>query len=283
MPKSPKAPPPIDVTKVTAQNRAEQTDVQKANLAQATMGNKNALGGLTYKSTIDPITGETKYEAVQEYTPEEQAIFDYLQSNRTSLGAGAGGAIGSNMEQWTQPFDLVGGANDLTQRAMDPAMANLERFMEPEREQKRTELLNQGIMEGSKTYQLEMDKLTNQQGLTKGGMIAQFMPQAEKMALDQYNAPINMIDKMLGLSQPGNIAQNLVNTPQANQTATDVAGLATTAQEQAFKNYQQKVASQNAMMDAIMKGGIGLASLPMGGGTAGMSLGGSLINNIMPK
>lgn len=278
MPKAPDPPPPINVAATTAQDQQARLEGAQEGQALSTIGQNNPVGSLTYTTSIDPITGLPKYQANSQYTPEQQQIFDYLQGNQTSIGAGAGGAIGSNMGQYTSPFDLVGGANSLTQQAMDPAMANLERFMAPERDQKRTELLNQGIMEGSPTYQLEMDKVQNQQDLTKGQMISSFMPQASQMALNQYTTPMSMIAQMMGLSQPGNINQNLVNTPQANPGATDVAGLTSTAQQQAFQNYQMQVASQNALLG----GGLGLTSnilkLPMSGGG---SVGGSMIGSIM--
>jgi len=68
---------------------------------------------------------------------------------------------------------------------------------------------------------------------------------------------------IFGMEQPGNINQALVNTPSVNQGATDVAGLTTEAQQEAFRNYQQKVASQNALMSSIMGSGTKILTAPL--------------------
>jgi len=245
---SPAPPPPVNVPQTTQQDMATRLQGAQESQGLSTIGQNNPFGSLTYTTTIDPITGLPKYQANSQYTPEQQAIFDYLQQNQLGLGATGTNLITANMGQYGQPIDLSAAENSLSNAAMDPMMANLDRYMMPQLDQRRTELINQGIPEGSKLFDLEMDKVRNNQNLTKGGLISSYFPQAEQIAKDQLNMPTDLISKLMSLSQPGNINQNLVNTPSANVGATDVASLATSAQEQAFKNYQQANADKNAQM-----------------------------------
>jgi len=263
MPKAPKPPPPINVAQTTQQDQSARDYATDRTMAENTIGQHNQFGDLTYTTEIDPITGKPKYVANMQYTPEQQRIFDLLQGNQTGLGLTGQNLITANMDQYGKPIDLSAAEGSLSRAAMDPMMANLQRYMGPQLDQRRTELINQGIPEGSKLFDLEMDKVRNNQGLTMGSQIASFFPQAEQIAKDQLTQPLDLMKSIFGMEQPGNINQALVNTPSVNQGATDVAGLATEAQQEAFRNYQQKVASQNALMSSIMGSGTKILTAPL--------------------
>ena len=277
MPKSPKAPPPMNVAAVTAQDTA----AKKAAFGQTTIGQDNPYGSLTYNTSIDPITGEAKYQADMEYTPEQQAIFDYLQANQLGVGSTLFNNIDQNFARYGQDPNLIGGANSLTNEALDSMIPAWERFDAPARDQLRTTLLNQGITEDSPAYHQMMDKMLQQQDLDRGQWMANFTPQAYQMAKGNYEEPLNIAGTMFGMSQPGSIVQNLTQTPQFGP-ATDVAGLNIAAQEQAVKAWQAKVQAQNNMMSGIMGGLTSVATLPMGGVYgAPMSVGGGLMKSLM--
>src|SRR5512138_2672398 len=181
MPKAPTPPPPVDIKQVTQQDMATRLQGAQEGQALSTIGQSNPFGTLDYTTSIDPITGLPKYQANMKYSPEQQQIFDYLQSTQTGMGAKGLETLGNNFGRYNS-IDLIGCADSLTKQAMDPTMANMERFMAPERDQLRTQLINQGLVEGSPAYQQQMDKLTNQQGLTKGQWLASYTPQAFQMA-----------------------------------------------------------------------------------------------------
>lgn len=277
MPSAPKAPPPINVAQTTETAHKENLLAGQQSQALSTISQDNPYGTLNYSSDIDPITGLPKYKATTKYSPEQQAILDLLQSNQTGIGGTASSAIGNMFGQYTDDPNLVGKAGSLTNQALDAQLPAWERFDAPARAQLDTHLRNQGILPGKgkeNAYQQQMDALTNQQGLTRGQWLANFQPQAFQESKEQYQLPLENVAKMLGLSQPGSVNQNLINTPQGNVGAVDVAGLTTSAQEQAFRNYQMKVASQNALMSGIMGGVGGVAKLPAN------SVGGGMISNM---
>ena len=285
MPSSPKPPPAMNVEKtVKGQQDANLLGGQQSQ-ALSTIGQDNPWGSLSYTTTIDPITGLPKYQARQEYTPEQQAIFDQLQSNQTGIGSTAGDAISNMFGQYAQDPNLVGQAGSLTNEALDAQLPAWERFDAPARDQARTQLINQGLVEGSPAYQQQMDKLIQQQDLNRGQWLADFQPKAFQEATTQYQLPLENVAKMLGLSQPGNISQNLFNTPGANVGSADYLGTASAAQDQAFKNYQMKVADQNAWMGMLTGTAGSLFNLPVGGssGKGAGSTGGNALANMFPS
>ncbi len=248
MPKAPKPPPPINVAQTTQADQSARDYATDRTMAENTIDQQNPFGNLDYSAAVDPITGQLKYSAKTTYTPEQQQILDFLQGSQTQLGQTGQNLITANMGQYGQPIDLSAAEDSLSRAAMDPMMANLQRYMAPQLDQRRTELINQGITEGSKLFDLEMDKVRNNQGLTMGSQIASYFPQAEQIAKDQLNMTPDLMQKIMSLSQPGSLPSQFVNTPSTTQNPTDVASLTTSAQEQAFKNYQMQVADQNSKM-----------------------------------
>jgi len=282
MPSSPSAPPPINVAAVTKQGHAENLLAGQQSQGMNAIGQENPYGSLSYTTEVDPITGLPKYKANMQYTPEQQAIFDYMQQNQLGIGATNQGNIGNNFGQYAQDPNLIGGANSLTNQALNSMMPAWERFDAPARDQQRTQLLNQGLTENSKASVQARDKLIQQQDLDRGQWMANFTPQAYQMAKGQFEEPLNLAGIMMGLSQPGNINQNLTQTPQGQVGAVDVAGLSAAAQQQAVEQWKAKVQAQNNMMGGIMGGAASLAALPMGGVYgAPMSVGGSMIKSLM--
>jgi hypothetical protein len=277
MPKAPSPPPPIDVAKTTAQSQATNLQTGQENQALSTIGQNNPFGSLSYTTSIDPITGLPKYVANSSYSPEQQALLDQLQQSQQGIGGTAGSAVSNLFEQYGQDPNLVGQAGSLTNQALDAQMPAWERFNAPARAQLDTQLRNSGILPGTPAYQQQVDALTQQQQLNQGQWLSNFQPQAFQEAQSQYELPLQNVAKMLGLSQPAQLPGQLVNTPGANIGGTDVSSIAQASQNEAFKNYQQQVASQNANMGM----GAGLVSnilkLPTG---AGSSFGGDMMSNI---
>lgn len=218
----------------------------------------NPFGSLTYQVTgVDPITGQPKYTAVNQYSPEQQRIFDLLQWNQMGLGGMGNNILAENMGQYANgPIDLSAATNSLSNAAMDPMMANLDRYMTPQLQQKDTELRNQGILPtpngGNGTYELEMDKVRNNQNLTKGSLISQYFPQAEKMALDQLNVTPDLMAKIMGLSQPGSLPGQLTNTPSFQMGQTDYNSINNNAYQQAVAKANADAAAKNNLIGSIL-------------------------------
>lgn len=254
-------------------------------MAMNTMGQNTPYGKLTYTTSIDPITGAPKYTANTELSPEQQSLLDTLQKNQQGFGNTAQSLINNTFGQYTNAPDLVGGAASLTNQALDKMIPAWERFNAPMREQTRTNLINQGLKEGSPAYQQEYDKLIQQQQRNQGEWMANFEPQAFQQATTQYQLPLQNAIAMLAQSQPGSLKGNLINTPQGTQQGATVNGvsvnpvdyssLAKTQYEGQLKGWE----ANNAWMNAMIGGGVGglgavlgMPVNPVGGGTFGTNL-----------
>lgn len=261
-PKPPQATPvPTQVAGQVDATGQLQTQGQGRNA----MGQTGPIGNLDYTTEVDPITGQLKYRANTTYSPDQQAILDSLERQKQGLGGTGENLINASADMYSAPPDFVKGAQDIIDPLQGPMSKAFERFYAPEREQRRTQLLNQGIQESDPTFNLEMNKLTNQQALTKGQWLAQMEPEAYSQAKQQYEEPMNIIAKIMGLDQPQDLKGTFIDTPKVDQGTINVPGIYQSQLDAQMKAYQAQVARQNAIMSAIVGGATKLVSLPMGG------------------
>lgn len=259
MPK-PKRVPPVNID--ASGNQITQTNNQQAALNQglSAVNQNTPFGSLSYTLTTDPKTGQLKYVANTQYTPQQQALFDTFQGNQLGMGQTIEQMIGGLFDQYEADPNLIGQAGSLTDQAIDSMDPAWERFMAPERAQRDNELRNQGIMPGTPAYDQQMDRITNQQQLAKGQWLANFQPEAYKMAKDQYQLPLQNVLAMLSSTGAGNVKGSLTDTPGYNANPADIFGLTKLNYEGQIKNMEQ----QNAYTNALMSAGIGGISSIMG-------------------
>lgn len=259
----------------------------KDTMAQNTMGQNTPYGSLSYTTSIDPITGAPKYTANSKLSSEQQAILDTLQGNQFGVGQTASGAINNTFGQYTGDPNLVGQAGSLTNQALDSMIPAWERFNAPARDQQRTQLINEGLVEGSPAYQQQMDKLTQQQQLDQGQWMAGFQPQAFNEAQTQYQTPLNNVLAMLTASQPGSLKSNLIGTPTGTEGAAtvqaptvanvDYGQMAKTQFDAQTQAWQAQIAKQNAMMGLGVNAVAGVMGMPVN--PKNMTFGGQMLTN----
>jgi len=277
MPSKPNAPPPINPGQVAETQQGYNLKGGQQSLSLGTMNQSDPFGTKSYSSTIDPITGLPDYEQSKEYSPVMQALFDQFYGTKGDVGGGGADLWNDISSRMGQDPAFLGpeGTDALTNQFISNHMPLIERFMTPEREQLDTHLRNQGILPGTPAYQQQVDAQSNQQNLTKGKLLQDFVPQAHQMAKDQWALPAEMSMKLASYGAPGDLSFD--STPTANVGAADYQGAALAAQEQAFKNYQEKVKAQNAMMSGIFNTVGSVAKLPTSGGG---SVGGNAITSM---
>lgn len=268
-----------------------QREAARTSQSMKTIGQDTPYGTLDYETSIDPITGAPKYKAVTRLSPEQQAILNKLQQNQLGAGQVAGGLMGSSFGRYLSAPDLIGGANSLTQKALDSMIPAWERFHAPEREMGRTHALNAGLIPGTPAYNKYVDRITQQQDLDRGQWMANFTPQAFGMAKTNYENPLEIFMKLAGFAQPGSLKTNLIGTPTtdmsgatmagATEQAPDVAGISKTGWEAQKFAYEQEQAKKNAMM-GMFTGAAGAAfGAPVSG--ENMTFGGQALKNIFLK
>lgn len=260
MPKA-KKPAAVNASNVIQQGQAGNLQAAQQSQGMSTVGQDSPIGSLSYTTTIDPITGLPKYQAHTNYSADQQAILDYLEMNQLGGGLTLSNLIDNAFGNYEQAPDLIGGANDLTDQALDSMDPLWERFMGPERLQRDNELRNQGILPGTPAYDQQMDRITSQQMKEKGAWLANFQPEAFKMAKSEYEEPINIATILKQLAGgPGDIKSGLVDTPAGQVNPFDILG----AHNLQYQSDLKRAEFANAQNNAYMTGGLGLIGSIMG-------------------
>lgn len=272
--KSPK-PPAITDPNVVAAN---QQKINQGSFNYQQQGNMvdqdTPYGKLSYLTSIDPITHQPRYKSITTLSPEQQQLLEQYEASQKTAGQTGGQLLTNTSDMYSQPADLVGGANSITQHVLDSQLPAWERFDKPAREQLDTQLRNQGFEPGTKAYKEQMDRLIQQQDLNRGQWLGQFQPQAFQEAATEFMNPLMVASQMIGMGVPGSIKENLINTPTGTMQSADLVGATKNAQQMQFEQYKAKLAQQQAMMKGIFDIGGAFVGMP-GVGTAFGSSGNS--------
>lgn len=258
---SAKKPAKQNASNITQEGQAGNLLAGQQSQGMSTIGQDSPIGSLSYTTTIDPITGLPKYQAHTNYSADQQAILDYLESNKLGAGGTYSDLIANAFGMYENAPDLIGGANDLTDEALDSMDPMWERFMAPERLQRDNELRNQGIMPGTPAYDQQMDRITSQQMKEKGAWLANFTPEAFKMAKADYEEPMGIAQILAQLAGgPGDIKSGLVDTPAGQVNPFDILG----AHNLEYQSDLKRAEFANAQNNAYMSAGVGLIGNIMG-------------------
>lgn len=255
------------------------TKTGQTNQALNMVDQSNPYGSLNYGVTgTDPVTGLPTYGQTQQYTPQQQALLNQLQSSKANVG-GAGQDLSSFAPSlYGQPANLVGTANSLTNQAETPQIASYERFLAPQRAQLDTQLRNQGIMPGTPAYQQQVDAQSQQQQLTEGQWLNSYEPLAFSQAQQQFNQPINTIAQLMQLGSPTALNTTFGSTPTTQTNSADYAGQVQQQYQSQYNNYLSQVQAQNSLMSGIFGAGGAILGGPIGG-ALGSGLGNMMSNS----
>jgi hypothetical protein len=227
-------------------------------------------GSLTYAKTgddtfTDSLTGKTytipKYTATQtlsEAGQRLQGINDQTQQNIATIGRDQSARIGDLLGK---PVNLNNEATEA--RLMELGSKRLDPRFARDEEALRTRLVNQGIRPGTAAFDAEFGNFTQGKNDAVNQLLLTGRQQATQEALTERNQPINEITALLSGSQ---VSQpNFINTPQTQVGGTDYQGAVQNAYQGQMAGYQNKVASQNAMMGGLfgLAGTLGKAAIPM--------------------
>lgn len=266
---APSPPPPPDYAgAATAQGAANK----EAAIAGSQLSNPNIIGptgSQTVSYTPDPITGNPIPTVRQEYTPEQQAIFDINQQGQRGLaevGRDAVGRIGGILGQDVNFERDLGTQPQGRQEVIDAMMSRVNQDIGRRQEGIESTLMARGIPRGSEAWNREMDTLERgrtdalQQAIV--GSDARAMDerrQAITEMMAQRQTPLNEISALRTGSQvaplqfQGFSGQNVGAAPVMQGAV---------AQGNAAQNaYNQQVGSRNSTMGGLFQlgsAGIGL-------------------------
>ena len=290
-PSAPQAPDP----KVTA--AAQTTSNVNTAVANSYLGNANEVN--PYGTVNYAVTGYNNVDGQKVPTFTKTTTLDSAQQQlldqQNQLGNQMNGIAGrqlSNLDATlSKPVDFSGApaAPNADRAKYEEAMfSRINPELQRSRAALESQLANQGIMPGSEAYREAIalsdrgiNDARNQTVLSAGDYAGQELSQGQSARnaavqeiLTQRNQPINEISTLMNGGQ--------VTMPQFQQyqgggvAGTDVAGITQAAYQNQMQQYQQKMASRNAMMGGIagLAGSVAMAPMTGGGSLAGSFFGG---------
>lgn len=282
-PSAPAAPDPTTVSNAqTASNKATA-------LYNFGLNNPNVttpLGRNTFTSNGTDANGTPIYNESITLSPAEQELFDQNTTNLKQQGSNAATAQNNVTNLLQTPYDLsnhVGqtpSQQDLLKNLQDTRNAiytGQTQYLDPQfnqgQQQLRSQLVNEGIPEGSQAWNTAMNNfaLQKQQAYQQafnqaeaGGTAAQaqlantgLTNQAQQAQLytQQYQEPLGLYSSLVSGTAPTLPQFSGVNTAQA--APTNVLGAYQNAYQGQLNAYNTKVSSQNSQLSGLSSlGGI---------------------------
>lgn len=246
-PKPPAVPNYQDVS--SQQTTASEGAAQKSQQINA-ISQDNPFGSLSY--TFNPATGS--YEASQQYTPQQQMLFNLFQGTQGVAGQQGQNLLGGANYGAQQPSDVIGNATsgltgDLTGRYLQTIGVQQEK----QRNDLDARLRNQGLVPGTPGYDRQMQNFSFDTNASNANATANFENQAYGQALQNYELPAMLSQQLAGFGAPGNIMQNLWNTPQSQVQPANVTGAAANMTQGQMEAYKQQMQNRSDTLSSISR------------------------------
>ena len=267
---APAAPPPPDYAgAATAQGAANKESAIAT--AQASNPNINSpLGQRRVTWTIDPATGNSVPTITDQYSPQQQRIYDINQQGQEGLatvGRDAVNRVGGILGQDVNFDRDLGTQAQGRQEVIDAMMGRYDTDLGRRQEGIESDLIARGIPRGSEAWNREMEML--QRGRNDALQQATLAADARSMderrqaiteLMAQRQTPLNEISALRSGSQ----VAPLTFQPYSGATVQPAPIMAgAMAQGQAGINaYNQEVANNNAMMSGLFSLGGAVMGVP---------------------
>lgn len=275
MPSAPKVPAAPNVAATTAAATASNKDTLMTTAAIQAANQNTPVGSLNYTLGTDA-NGNPTYTANTQYSPEQQALLNQLQSSQTGLGQAGGNLVNDASSMYSQAPDFSEAAGTQTKINMDRQLGYLNPFFSQQTDQLDNQLRNQGLMPGTEAYKRATRQLQDNQNQSVMKFLNDTQAQSFSQAQQQYDQPLKTISSILGLTQPANLGENLIKTPSPSMNPVDVAGITKSNYDGQLEAYKAKLAQHNSMLSGLFGVGTGLA-------TGGLStIGGAIGNATIP-
>lgn len=159
----PSAPPAPDYAGAATAQGAANKDAALASGMLSNPNVTNPYGTQTVTYTNDPATGNPVPNVNQTYAPEQQKIFENDQALKQKLGLLGLGAADIAGNTINQPLDFNGRFGTQAQGrqgVVDAMMSRYDTDAGIRKDQINSDLIARGIPQGSKAYEVEMDRLS---------------------------------------------------------------------------------------------------------------------------
>ena len=262
----PSAPDPnaaiSQATGIANTQTALNTTAGEQSQAGSMVGQNNPYGSLSYSQTGTGPNGTPLYTANVSLTPQQQQMFNTLQSTQTSAGNQGNQLLTNANYGSTDPTTAIGNmTSGLTSQQLQSQMNYLNPFFTTQSQQLDTQLRNQGLAPGNPAYDNAVRQLDTNQVLVVSNAAAQFEPQAFSQAQTLYTEPATLGENLAQFGAPGSPNTDLVSTPNLNVQPSNLTG-AVSAENTANQNQYN---AQMQQYSGLMSGLFGIPSSVLGG------------------
>lgn len=260
--------PSVPVYNPQQVSQQQQTSNEQTAIAQQLMsqvGQQTPYGSLSYNQTgsyTDPTTGQVipLTTATTQLSPIEQELLNLGQGTQLSAAGGAGEMLHNANYGGSNPIADVGG---MTSALLNPTIGQFQQYEQPffnqQTEALTSQLANQGLTPSDPAYKTAMNNLMQSQGQTTSGFLSQMEPQAFGQAENLYNLPLQTAESLYSVGAPASLSTNLINTPTASVSPTNVTGAYASAQQAQTANAQLQEQQYSGMLTGL--GSLGAALL----------------------
>ena len=281
---APQAPAPV-VVNPSASATGQASFNKEAALQQRALNMVDQYtpqGSTKFEATGTDVEGIPQYKVTQEFSPEQQALYDLSTGTARDYGEIAQSQLGKVRSTLESPFSLeaMGAAptvNEQTRMATRDAMlARLEPQYAKDRAALETSLANQGFMTGTEAYNNAMDEFNRMRNdaylaadLQAGNEMARMYglettarDRAINEMLMQRQQPMAELSSLISGSQP--TMPGFIQAPQGQVSAPDFMGAAYGSANMQNQAAQQAYGQQMGAYNANLSGLYGLGGAGLG-------------------
>jgi hypothetical protein len=243
--KTPKAPKPLDPTKVANQQLATNVQAGQQQAAFNRVNQNDAFGNqLNYMQTGKDANGNPIYSANQSLGGMGQQY--------------AGGLSNLGNQYFNQAGNVSGlGSNEAFNKAYGYATANMTPRFERNTAALENKLRNQGLDPTSEAYRTSMNDNALQQNESLNNIMTGLQGNMFNQGLEQRRQGMNELTPGIGLGQQF-MNPSYANVPGVNIINPDMAGLAQSQYQGQMNNYNQQMANRSGMLGGLASIGSGL-------------------------
>lgn len=206
-------------------------------------------GNLTYTQIGKWEDGTPRYQATQNYSPEQQKLYEQQTQLGGKLNDLAIGQTDRLSGVLSQPVNL---SNEATEsRLMELGRKRLDPLTAQRRAATETDLINRGIRPGTEAYNRAMTSVGQQENDAYNQLLLSGRGQAVQEALTERNQPINEISALMSGGQVS--TPSFVNTPQPGVNGVDYTGLVNQKYQSDMAGYQSKMGGLFGLAGAFAK------------------------------
>ena len=247
------APKPPDPQQTAAAQTGANIGTAISGTVLGQVGQVTPGGTLEYAQTgtysyTDPYTGQTyqipQFTATTTLSPEQQAIYENLQTAATGLS----GTLGT-------PFELGGGETEA--RLYELGRERLDPQFQEQRARLDQQLANQGVLPGSAAYETAIRQQRQAETDAYNQLLLTGRSQAVSEQIAERTLPLSELTTAF-TGQQVTVPQFNIAQPQAIPT-TDIAGITSQAYNQQLAAYQQQQQQQANILGGLF--GLGTSLL----------------------